>query len=159
MVIFVENKKKSLLTMLPLFLITGAAGALITYQFITPMLQIYEQPQDIIAASVFNKEYAIVGEDIELTGTITNPNEHWDFSIASITIENIGTASIKIWYGNANNYIALQPGQSITIPVAQLPLNAIKAGAAESFTAHVIPLAAGTLQLSATLQGDWVLAP
>ena len=159
MVISVENKKKSLLAALPLFLIVGAAGALITYQFITPPLTVYEHPRDIIAASIFNKEYAIVGEDVELTGTITNPNEHWNFSIASITLENLGTASIKIWYGDINNYIELQPGKSITIPVAQLPITNIGAGANESFTAQIIPLTAGTLQLAATLQGDWALVP
>jgi len=65
----------------------------------------------------------------------------------------------EIWYGNPNNCITLQPGQSITIPSSQLPFTAIGAGAVESFTAYVIPQTTGTLQLTATFQGNWVLVP
>lgn len=158
--IFVDNnRKKILFASLPLLFVVAAVGALVTYQFVTPQLTVYEKPANLTATSNFNQTYAIAGDTVELTGTITNPNAHWNFSIAAITIENIGTATIKVWYGNANNYIILGAGQSITIPVAQLPFTAIGAGAAESFTAYVIPQTAGTLQLSATLQGDWVLVP
>ena len=158
-VTFVETRKKSLIAVLPLFFIVAAAGALITYQFVTPSLQVYEKPTDLTATSAFSQEYAVVGDDVILTGTVTNPNEHWNFSIESITIENTGTASMKIWYGDPNNYIELQVNQSITIPSSQLPFTSIGPGVVESFMAHVIPQTTGTLQLSATLQGDWALVP
>jgi len=159
LVIFVENRKKILFASLPLLFVVAAVGALVTYQFMTPQLTVYEKPADLMATSDFNQTYAVVGDTVELTGTITNPNKFWSFSIELITLENLGTASIKIWYGNPNNCITLQPGQSITIPVARLPFSTIGAGAAESFTAHIIPLTAGTLRLSATLQGNWALVP
>ena len=154
-----NNRKKILFASLPLLFVVAAVGALVTYQFVTPQLTVYEKPADLTATSNFNATYAIVDDTIMLNGTVTNPNEHWDFAIASITITNTGTASVKVWYGNPSNYINLAAGQSITIPSSQLPFTAIVAGAVESFTAYVIPQTAGTLQLSATLQGDWALVP
>ena len=154
-----ENRKKILFASLPLLFVVAAVGAMVIYQFVTPQLTVYEKPANLTATSNFNQTYAIAGDTVELTGTITNPNAHWNFSIAAIAIENTGTAAMKIWYGNPNNYIVLQPGQSITIPSSQLPFTAIGAGAIESFMAYVVPQTAGTLQLSATLQGDWTLAP
>jgi len=154
-----ENRKKSLLAALPLLFFVAAVGALVIYQFVTPQLPVYEKPVALTATSNFNATYAIVDDTIMLTGTVTNPNEHWNFTIESIAITNTGTASVKVWYGSPNNYITLTAGQSITIQAAQLPFKCIEPEQHIDFTAYVVPQAAGNLQLTASFQGNWVLVP
>ena len=154
-----ENRKKSLLAALPLLFFVAAVGALVIYQFVTPQLTVYAKPTDLTATSNFNATYAIVDDTIMLNGTVTNPNAHWNFTIESITITNTGTASVKAWYGNPSNYINLTAGQSITISAAQLPFKCIEPRQHIDFTAYVVPQTAGTLQLTASFQGNWVLVP